>query len=122
MYAETVYFAERLPLLSALPRLDGLGALSSDNQSTTASKWYPPSMSDSDSSLPPSDETISQALRNVVISLHKAGNTDELTVKRVRTRAETSLGLPEGYFKGDQRWKQKSHDVILDAVVSGAIT
>jgi hypothetical protein len=75
-------------------------------------------MSDSDTPLPPSDEAISQALRHVVVSLHKAGNTNELTVKRVRTRAEDSLGLPAGYFKGDQRWKQKSHQVILDAVVS----
>jgi hypothetical protein len=74
-------------------------------------------MSDSDSPNPPSDEAISEALRNVVISLHKAGDTDELTVKRVRTRAETSLGLPAGYLKGDEHWKQKSHEVILDAVV-----
>ena len=75
-------------------------------------------MSDSDTPLPPSDEAISEALRNVVVSLHKAGNTEDLTVKRVRTRAEASLGLPAGWFKGDQRWKQKSNDVIVDAFVS----
>lgn len=75
-------------------------------------------MSDSDTPNLPSDEAISEALRNIVISLHKAGNDADLTLKRVRARAETSLGLPAGYLKGDQHWKLKSQSVITDAFVS----
>ena len=71
-------------------------------------------MSDSEQ---PSDAAILQKLQDVVISLHKAGNTDDLTVKRVRTRAEQALGLPDGLLKGAD-WKQKSQDAIVQAVVS----
>ncbi|KAF3033043.1 hypothetical protein E8E12_004592 [Didymella heteroderae] len=69
-------------------------------------------MSDSEQ---PSDAAILQKLQDVVISLHKAGNTDDLTVKRVRTRAEQALGLPDGLLKGAD-WKQKSQDAIVQAV------
>ncbi|KAJ8110758.1 hypothetical protein OPT61_g6485 [Boeremia exigua] len=63
----------------------------------------------------PSESTVLKKLQDVVISLHKAGNTDDLTVKRVRTRAEEALGLPAGFLKGSE-WKQKSQDAIVDAV------
>lgn len=56
-------------------------------------------------------------LQDVVISLHKAGNSDDLTVKRVRTRAEEALGLEAGFFNNPE-WKQKSKDTIVEAVVS----
>lgn len=71
-------------------------------------------MSDSEQ---PSDTAIVKKLQDVVISLHRAGNTDDLTVKRVRTRAEEALGLPAGLLKGAD-WKQKSQDAIMEAVVS----
>lgn len=74
-------------------------------------------MSDSEGALP-SESTISQKLRDVVIALHKAGNADDLTVKRVRARAEKELSLPEGYLKTNSGWKQKSQDAIHAAVVS----
>ncbi|KAF2747156.1 hypothetical protein M011DRAFT_468049 [Sporormia fimetaria CBS 119925] len=64
----------------------------------------------------PSDASISKSLRNIVIDLYKSGNADDLTVKRVRTRAEEDLDLPAGFLKGDPRWKQKSHDLIHEAV------
>lgn len=73
-------------------------------------------MSDSERDRP-SDEVIAQKLRDIVISLHKAGNDDELTVKRVRTRAEKDLGLDEGLLK-TSAWKDKSAKTIQDAVVS----
>ncbi|KAF1361784.1 hypothetical protein EJ07DRAFT_164274 [Lizonia empirigonia] len=63
----------------------------------------------------PSEAAITQKLQDVVISLHKAGNTDDLTVKRVRARAEEQLGLPAGLLKGAD-WKQKSQDAIMAAV------
>ncbi|KAF2271366.1 uncharacterized protein EI97DRAFT_428394 [Westerdykella ornata] len=74
-------------------------------------------MSDSDDSpnVPP-DSIISRTLRDVVIGLHKSGNHEDLTVKRVRARAEEQLGLPSGFLKSDQNWKQKSSDLIHEAV------
>src|SRR4051812_31348982 len=74
-------------------------------------------MSDSGNADRPSNATISRALRDVVISVYKAGNTDDLTVKRVRSRAEVELDLPVGFFKSNQTWKKKSHDIIHEAVV-----
>lgn len=74
-------------------------------------------MSDSDTGNLPSEATISRALRDTVIAIHKSGNTDDLTVKRVRTRAEEQLGLPAGFLKTDTSWKRKSHNLIHEAVV-----
>lgn len=74
-------------------------------------------MSDSERGRP-SDATISQKLREVVIAIHKSGNHDELTVKRVRARAEKELKLQDGFLKTDPQWKQKSQDTIHDTVVS----
>jgi hypothetical protein len=74
-------------------------------------------MHDSDQ---PSEATVRKQLRDVVISLHKAGNTDDLTVKRVRTRAEEALGLEAGFFNKPD-WKQKSKDTIVEAVVSSRL-
>ena len=73
-------------------------------------------MSDSETVDIPTEATISRALRDVVISIHKSGNTDDLTVKRVRARAEQQLGLPGGFLKSED-WKQKSQSLIHDAVV-----
>lgn len=65
----------------------------------------------------PSEAAILKKLQDVVISLHKSGNTDDLTVKRVRTRAEEALDLPAGLLKSSD-WKQKSQNAIMEAVVS----
>ncbi|KAH6644094.1 hypothetical protein C7974DRAFT_419639 [Boeremia exigua] len=63
----------------------------------------------------PSEAAVLEKLKDIVISLHKAGNADELTVKRVRTRAEEALGLPAGLLKSSD-WKQRSQDAIIGAV------
>lgn len=68
----------------------------------------------------PSEAAVLNKLRDIVFSLHKAGNTDDLTIKRVRMRAEEALGLPDGLLKGSE-WKQKSQAAITDAVVSTSI-
>jgi hypothetical protein len=65
-----------------------------------------------------SEATISQKLRDVVVAIHKSGRTDDLTLKRVRARAEKELSLPNGFLKTDAVWKQKSKDRIDAAVVS----
>ncbi|KAF1943297.1 hypothetical protein EJ02DRAFT_453393 [Clathrospora elynae] len=72
-------------------------------------------MCDSDGARP-SSAAIANKLRDVVIAIHKSGRTDDLTVKRVRTRTEKELGLDDGFFKTDSSWKQKSQETILDAV------
>lgn len=78
-------------------------------------------MSDMDDEDLHSEATISNKLRDVVIALHKAGKAEELTVKRVRARAEKELGLDEGFFKSSASWKQKSQATIIEAVVSTRI-
>ncbi|KAF2200793.1 hypothetical protein GQ43DRAFT_60758 [Delitschia confertaspora ATCC 74209] len=59
-----------------------------------------------------SEATTTRALREAVTSLYNAGKLEELTVKRVRTEAEQKLNLQTGFFKSDEIWKQKSHDII----------
>lgn len=76
-------------------------------------------MSDSGPDLP-SDAAISNTLRDVVLAIHKSGKHEDLTVKRVRTRAEQELGLADGFFKTHETWKQKSNDVIVEAVSTHA--
>lgn len=73
-------------------------------------------MSDSEDNLP-SDAAISTKLREVVIAIHKSGNEGDLTVKRVRARAEEELGLPADFFKTSSVWKEKSQNQIKHAVV-----
>ncbi|KAI4619018.1 hypothetical protein J4E83_005970 [Alternaria metachromatica] len=72
-------------------------------------------MSDSEADRP-SEATISTKLRDIVIAIHKSGKSEDLTVKRVRARAEKELALDEGFFKTDSTWKEKSQKVIVDAV------
>ncbi|CAN9250703.1 unnamed protein product [Alternaria alternata] len=72
-------------------------------------------MSDSEADRP-SEATITNRLRDIVIAIHKSGKSDDLTVKRVRARAEKELGLNDGFFKTDSAWKEKSQKTIVDAV------
>jgi len=85
-------------------------------------KVLPDSDSGSDSdrltSSRPSDEQLAKALRDVVADTFKSGNSDELTVKRMRLAAEKALGIEEGFFRGDSEWKTKSDQIIKDEVVS----
>ncbi|OJJ48653.1 hypothetical protein ASPZODRAFT_165494 [Penicilliopsis zonata CBS 506.65] len=80
-------------------------------------------MSDSDESedertgpMVPPDAAIEKALRDAVARVYKSGKMEELTVKRVRLAAEKTLGLDEGYLKGDSRWKAKSEEIIRGEV------
>ena len=79
-------------------------------------------MSDTETADRPSDAIIARTLRDVVIATHKSGKDEDLTVKRVRAKAEEQLGLSAGYLKTNQEWKQKSQDTILEAVVSMSFT
>lgn len=109
--------------LLGVPALSSLGAGASRPSSQRASRVKSKhhhnlivstrSMSDS---AQPSEAVIAKKLCEVVISLYKAGNIDDLTVKRVRTRAEEQLGLLTGFLKSTD-WKQRSRDIIVEAVV-----
>lgn len=65
-----------------------------------------------------SDSALEKALRDMVASIYEAGDMQELTVRRVRLATEKRLGLDEGFFKNDSRWKAKSDEIIKDEVVS----
>lgn len=71
------------------------------------------------SSLPeiPSDEAIDKALRDAVSGIFQSASLHQLTVRRVRSTAEKSLGLGEGFLKGHGPWKEKSAHIIKDQVV-----
>ncbi|PSN64412.1 hypothetical protein BS50DRAFT_611748 [Corynespora cassiicola Philippines] len=71
-------------------------------------------MSDSETADLPSEATLASTLRDVVIAIHKEGDPENLTVKRVRAQAEGKLGLRPGFFK-DAAWKKKSQDIIGEA-------
>ena len=75
-------------------------------------------MSDSEPDNLPSDATIERTLRHAVQAIHKSGKEEDLTVKRVRTRAEQELHLPLDFLKSDKTWKGRSSTIIKDAVVS----
>ena len=77
-------------------------------------------MSDSDGDIP-SAAAIADGIRDIVISIHKAGNDDDRTVNHVRSGAEKKLGLPSGYLKNSD-WKDKSKNLIKEAVVCIIIT
>ncbi|KAH7118886.1 hypothetical protein B0J11DRAFT_440589 [Dendryphion nanum] len=79
-------------------------------------------MSDQEAVDLPSDTAIARALHDVVLAIHKTGKEDELTIKRVRTQAEKELSLPTGFLKTNDKWKQKSNQIIKDAVPAKAKT
>lgn len=81
----------------------------SDSEEESASESTAPAI--------PSDEKLERGLRDTVVKIYKAGNMEELTVKRVRLATEKALGLEEGFFKADPRWKEKSDRIIRDEVV-----
>ena len=68
----------------------------------------------------PSEPTLIQALLDAVTHIYEHGNKDELTIKRVRARAEQENALSEGFF-GKGYWRAKSKVIIYEAVVSAPV-
>jgi hypothetical protein len=60
----------------------------------------------------PDDSTIEPALRNVIQSLFRAEDFDNLTRNRIRQRTEEALDLEPGWFKNNTEWKKRSGDFI----------
>lgn len=75
-------------------------------------------MSDSSlSSAGPTKVTLEQALRHAVQRVCRDGNLEDLTVKRIRIAAEQDLGLEDGFYKSDPKWKEESKTIIQSEVV-----
>ncbi|KAF2101783.1 hypothetical protein NA57DRAFT_73224 [Rhizodiscina lignyota] len=64
----------------------------------------------------PSDPKLEECLRDIVSRVFKSGKHEDLTLRRVRTAAEEELDLPEGFFKADVKWKDRSQEIIGDEV------
>ena len=65
----------------------------------------------------PTNTTLEQTLRDAVQKVYKTGNTDDLTVRRIRKAVEEDLDLQDGFFKNDTVWNTKSKSVIQSEVV-----
>lgn len=79
-------------------------------------------MSDSDSDISatvkqPSERVLTSALRDAVAKIFQTGKEEELTIKRVRLAAEKKLGIDQGFFRNNDKWKGKSEQIIRDEVV-----
>lgn len=84
----------------------------------------------------PDAATLEHALRAAVRDVYRAGNLEELTVRRIRRVVELELGLEEGFFKSEpeaeveqeqqegkakgkgEGWKERSKRIISGEVVS----
>jgi hypothetical protein len=60
----------------------------------------------------PTKSDIEDCLRRIVRKGLK--NEEDITVNKARERAEKELGLDEGFFKNDSKWKAKSKMIISD--------
>lgn len=65
-----------------------------------------------------SDQKIEDTLKQTVLKLYNNGQLEELTLKRVRTLAESALGLSAGHLKADSKWNSRSKRIISSEVVS----
>ena len=63
----------------------------------------------------PPDFELENSLRREVNRANK--NSEEITLKSIRTASEAKLGLPEGFFKNHDVWKGKSKVVVHDQIV-----
>jgi hypothetical protein len=80
-----------------------------------SSDYHEIAMSDSESDIAiPDSSVIEQTLRAIVARLYKAGDHEELTVKRVRKATESKLKLPDDFLKENSAWKAKSKNIIAD--------
>ncbi|KAI4290078.1 MAG: hypothetical protein L6R35_000648 [Caloplaca aegaea] len=57
---------------------------------------------------------LEKALRNAVKETYNA-DTDQLTVKKLRTKVENALGLTDGFFKSDAVWNARSKEAAQEA-------
>ncbi|KAF2402183.1 hypothetical protein EJ06DRAFT_328534 [Trichodelitschia bisporula] len=64
---------------------------------------------------PLSKVAIEEGLRDAVNAIFGTGKVENLTVRRVRLKAEEDLGLDAGFLKAGE-WKDRSRDIILAAV------
>ena len=63
----------------------------------------------------PPDSEIEQSLRREVNRATKDGG--DVTLRSDRTASEKKLGLPDGFYKGHETWKDRSKEVVHDQLV-----
>jgi hypothetical protein len=63
----------------------------------------------------PPDAEMEQSLRHEVVKATEAGV--DFTLRQIRTASEKKLGLPEGFYKEHQSWKDKSKEIVQDEIV-----
>lgn len=63
------------------------------------------------------DAALVQALRDAVADARNSGKLESLSVNAARTAAEKRLSLGANFFKTSAIWKDKSKQIIGDAVV-----
>ena len=63
----------------------------------------------------PPDHQLEQSLRREVVRATKVG--DDVTIRKIRTASEKKLGLPDGFYKGHESWKEKSKEIVQDQIV-----
>lgn len=62
------------------------------------------------------DTRIEQCIRTLVAKTF-AQDPGNLTLKRIRTKAEAELDLEEGYLKANAQWNIKSKEIVADELV-----
>lgn len=65
------------------------------------------------------DQAITGALRSNVANAFRT-NRDEVTLRKMRTKVEQQLGLPEEFLKLDPYWNAHSKKIVLQEVVGAA--
>lgn len=61
------------------------------------------------------EATLTKTIEDIVVLLYQKAQYEDLTVKRVRARAEKQLDLPQNYLKTNPQWKPKSEKLIKNA-------
>lgn len=74
-------------------------------------------LSDAPSERVPPDSKLERALENQVKAALKDGGQDSVTIQSVRKAAELELGLPAGFYKTSEGWKERSRRIVHEAFV-----
>jgi len=69
-------------------------------------------LSDAPSISVPSDAELEKSLRREVVKALKAG--EDVSVNAIRVASQSILGLNEGFYANDTRWKAKSKEIIKE--------
>ena len=72
-------------------------------------------LSDAPSMPVPPDFELANSLRREVNRVNKSG--EDATLRQIRAASEKRLGLPDGFYRGHDVWKDKSKEIVQDQIV-----